>query len=143
MDFNQFDARKAASEGAWLHLCHPSDADRLLYTGDSKPCRVRVIGRESAKGQEIVTRMNRNRATDGGKIKDAEDAQRELIETARQLITGFENIDRGDRPATVEDVDWFLGLQLANGQPGEVSFCEQVINFAFKRKNFVGNGPAF
>ncbi len=47
------------------------------------------------------------------------------------LITGFENVNRGDLPATAPaDVEWFLNLQTVTGNRGQMTFLEQVRAFA-------------
>jgi hypothetical protein len=138
MDFSAFDSRAAASAGAWLHLAHPATGE-LLYD-KKKPCRVLVLGTESRQAQEAL------RAAQASRMKGDDDQQTlselhdRLVAAAKPLIVGFENVDRGDTPAKApDDVEWFLSLQTINGQEGEKSFVEQVMSFATKRANYLGN----
>jgi len=138
MDFNQFDSRKASETGRELHLSHPATGEPLYNEGE--PCIVIVKGLESAAGQEAVTRWRREM------MKTEDSAERatvrdQMMATAIPLVVGFKNIDNGDRPAKApDDVEWLLNMHIPNGQPGERSFLEQVVDFATKRRNFLGNG---
>ena len=70
-----------------------------------------------------------------------EEMHAKLVETAMPLVVGFKNISRGDNAAKAPaDIEWLLNLQLINGVDGEKSFVEQVVDFATKRANFLGNG---
>lgn len=141
MDFSEFDSRAAAETGRDLHLKHPVSGE-LLYDGKN-PCVVNVIGSESREAQAALRAINKAKAKGDKKAEDQtlEDLQKTLSESAAPLIKGFKNVNRGDKPATApDDVAWFLGLQLINGQDGEESFVEQVSKFATKRANFLGNG---
>lgn len=149
MDFNKFDSRKAAANARPLHLVHPSTG-AYLYDQDEegndikdKPCRLMVIGTESTAAQQAMKAARRERAK-AGKAKQEDESsfaelQQQLVQAALPLIVGIENINRGDQPATLDDVEWLLNLQLLNGQDDEKSFVEQVTQFAVKRSNFLGN----
>lgn len=145
MDFTKFDSRAAASKPQSLHLSHPVTGDLLYDDNDTaKPCTVLVLGTESPAAQKAMSDVARaklkfERASDKLAEKTLEEIHKALADSARTLIVGFENVMRGDKPATVADADWFLNLQLINGQPGEKSFVEQVTDFATKRANFLGN----
>ena len=148
MDFSKFDSRLAASTGRDLHLVHPVTGD-LLYNDAPKnkePCMVVVIGTESPAAQAAMRDINRAKIkADKGKDTDAqvnEDFHKILVDIATPLIVGFKNVLRGDLQMTTEDVPYFLNLQMATGMAGEVSFVEQVVNFATKRANFLGNAPS-
>ena len=147
MDFSKFDSRAAASTGRDLHLVHPVTGE-LLYNDKARkePCMVTLIGTESPAAQAAMREINRAKVkADKGKKDDGEqtleDLHKLLVETTRPLIMGFKNVLRGDVQATLDDVDWFLNLQLINGQTGELSFVEQIAGFATKRANFLGNAP--
>jgi hypothetical protein len=136
MDFNQFDSRKASETGRDLHLAHPATGELLF--NDGEPCIVVVKGLESAAGQEAVARWRRELM----KAEDSTDTtvREQMMATAIPLVVGFKNIENGDRPARVpDDVEWLLNMHIPNGQPGERSFLEQVVDFATKRRNFLGN----
>jgi len=150
MDFSKFDSRKASEIARPLHLVNPATG-ALLYAKDKdgidildKPCRVLIVGTESRGAQAAMRAVQQAKMAEGKKGNDTslEETHKSLVESAKVLIRGFENICRGEKPAAVEDVDWFLNLQLINGQDDELSFIEQVMSFAIRRKNFLGNGSA-
>lgn len=141
MDFSTFDSRAAAELGRELHIKHPATGEPI-YDGD-KPCVVIVRGTESRKAQAALSKV-RKAKMDGEEenlsAATIEDMHAKLVETAKPLVVGFKNINRGDEPAKApKDVDWFLNLQLINGIEGEQSFVEQIVAFATKRSNFLGN----
>ena len=146
MDFTKFDSRAAASIARDLHLVHPVTGKLLYDDGDNnKPCIVSLIGTESPQAQRAMASISRDKLktekakADGAEISELEALHKSLSENAKTLIVGFKNVDRGDRPATPDDADWFFALNMINGQPGEKSFVEQVTDFATKRANFLGN----
>ena len=69
-----------------------------------------------------------------------EDLHADLVKSAVPLISGFENILRGKDPATAADAEWFLNLNILNGQKDDFSFVVQVFEFASSRANYLGNG---
>jgi hypothetical protein len=143
MDFTAFDSRAAAEQGRELHLQHPATGEPI-FDGD-KPCIVIIRGTESREAQAALAKIRKIKvAEDDDKKADEaslEDMHGRLVETAIPLVIGFKNINRGDKHAKApDDVEWFLNLQLINGVDGERSFVEQVVNYATKRSNFLGNG---
>ena len=143
MDFTKFDSKEAGAKGAWLHVVDPSTGEPI-YVDEAKelPCRVKVLGSESAQAQTVLRALQKSRAKDDDKkAKSQGDIHRELVAVAAPLIMDFENIDRGSVSASKDDADWFLNLQVTNGQADEKSFAEQVVTFAFKRGSFLGNAP--
>ena len=153
MDFEKFDARAAATKGAVLHLKHPSTgeliwADPVEKGGkNSLPCCVHVLGSESPQAQAALREIQKRKMTGNKKKTEDEvrfftDLHSELVEAVKPLIIGFENIDRGKDPATLSDAEWFLNLQTMNGSETEISFAEQISQFARRRANFLGNGSA-
>lgn len=146
MDFTKFDSRAAASIPRDLHLVHPVTGKLLYDDGDKdKPCIVSLIGTESQKAQRAMAALARDKVktekakAEGAEISELEALHKALSENAKTLIVGFKNVDRGDKPATADDADWFFGLNMINGQVDEKSFVEQVTDFATKRANFLGN----
>lgn len=144
MDFSKFDSRAAAETPGRLQLKDPVTGELLFADADrKKPCIVLVVGTESRSAQAALRAVQKARMADQPKDKDddrhVEAVHQQLVEVARPVIRGFENIARGDRAVTLDDLDWLLNLQLVNGQPGEVSFVEQIMGFASKRANFLGN----
>jgi hypothetical protein len=141
MDFTAFDSRAAAEQGRELHLQHPATAEPI-FDGD-KPCIVIIRGTESREAQAALAKIRKMKVAEDKEADEAslEDMHGRLVETAMPLVIGFKNINRGDKPAKApDDVEWFLNLQLINGIEGERSFVEQVVNYATKRSNFLGNG---
>ena len=144
MDFNQFDSVKAAEQGRELHLKHPASRE-LLYADSKKkkPCIVVCLGAESSSVQKALKKRRAEMAESRGRTEladlDNEEIQADFIASAKPLITGFKNIHNGNKPADLEDVDWFLGLQRTIFKEGEPSFAEQVLEFASSRANFLGN----
>ena len=140
MDFTAFDSRAAAEQGRELHLQHPATAEPI-FDGE-KPCIVIIRGTESREAQAALAKIRKMKVADDKEADEAslEDMHGRLVETAIPLVIGFKNIQRGDKPAKApEDVEWFLNLQLINGIEGERSFVEQVVSYATKRSNFLGN----
>ena len=140
MDFTAFDSRAAAEQGRELHLQHPATAEPI-FDGD-KPCIVIIRGTESREAQAALAKIRKMKVAEDKEADEAslEDMHGRLVETAMPLVIGFKNINRGDKPAKApDDVEWFLNLQLINGVDGERSFVEQVVNYATKRSNFLGN----
>lgn len=153
MDFNGFDSRSVADEGRPLHLTSPGTGALLWDDGGpadpenpdegrSKPCIVFVYGFEGKVAQDAS-----REAAKLPKLADdatTEDYHERLCFTARKLIAGFDNVDRGNRPATVGDADWFLGLNLSNPmlKGRGRSFAEQVLAFAGDRGAYLGKPGA-
>lgn len=139
MDFTSFDSRSVADEGRPLHLKHPATGEPI-YDGE-RPCIVHVFGAEGRIAQEAF----RETAKLEKLPEDATQADyhERLCITARRLIAGFENIERGDRPATAADADWFLALNISSPMRGKGrSFAEQVLSFAGDRGEYLGKPGA-
>ena len=138
MDFAQFDSRTGSTIPRPMQVKHPVTGKPMFDneaepTGpNDKPCRVLVLGVE---GQAVMAAIRAVRAEPGDK-----DNVERLIQYATPLVAGFENINRGDKPAIVpDDVSWFLRLQVPNSNPRQRSFVEQVGDFAADRANYLGN----
>lgn len=139
MDFSQFDSRAASEKPRPLHLKHPGTG-KLLFD-DGKPCRVLVLGIEGATGQSAILESQRARMKDdrtSGEPVSVSTVHDQIVKEIAPLIVGFENVNRGDQPATRDDVEWFLTLQIISGQRGQLSFAEQVRNFATDRAAILG-----
>lgn len=144
MDFNQFDSRKASEKPRALHLKHPGTG-KLLYDGD-KPCRVLILGIEGATGQTSILESQRARMKEdrpAGEPVTVESIHANLVKDFAPLLVGFENISRGNKAAKApDDVEWFLNLQVVNGNRAQKSFVEQVRDFATDRAAILGNENA-
>lgn len=141
MDFSQFDSRSAADEGRPMHVAHPATGAPML-NDDGTPCLVHVLGVEGKIAQAAFKAAAKmEKLPDDASI---EEWHERLCLTAEKLITGFTNIDRGDRPATKADVRWFLDLQMANPmERGQgKSFVEQVLRFSGSRGEYLGKSAA-
>jgi len=142
MDFSKFDSRAAAETPGRLQLKDPVTGELLFADTDrKKPCIVLVVGTESRSAQAALRAVQKAKMAEGKTEADGtlESVQQALVEGAKPLIKGFENIARGDRAVTLDDLDWLLNLQMINGQQGEVSFVEQITGYATKRGNYLGN----
>lgn len=143
MDFSKFDSRKASETPRELQLEDPVTGEKLFADAEKKkPCLVLVIGSESATAQAALRELRKSKVADEAKAEDEQSIEGlhgTLVVTAKPLIRGFKDVARGDRPATLDDLDWFLNLQLLNGREKEKSFVEQIVAFATSRSNFMGN----
>lgn len=148
MDFAKFDSRAASEVPSVLHLRHPATG-RLLYDQDkagkddeTKPCRVLVLGIEGETGQRAVLESQRARLKEDrkeGEVLALASLHDKIVKEMAPLIVGFENVNRGDAPAKApDDVEWFLRLQLINGNRAQPSFAEQVHAFATDRAKALG-----
>ncbi|WP_339109268.1 hypothetical protein [Thioclava sp. GXIMD4216] len=149
MDFTKFDSRSAADTPARLHLKDPANGEPLFAdAGRTKPCIVLVRGTESRSVQAALRALQRAKLKDKPKkdeeVRSLEDLHGQMVDSAVPLVTGFENIARGEAALTTseDDLRWFLNLQMLNGQEGEKSFVEQVLAFASTRESYLGNANA-
>ena len=152
MDFSQFDSRAASDKPGWMHVKDPGtgkpiyELDGKGKPDESKPCRVQVLGIEGKVGQKAVLESQRARMKDQrepGQPVAVSEIHMGIVNEIAPLVVGFENINRGDKPAVApDDVEWFLCLQLISGQRGQQSFAEQVRAFATDRAAILGNGKA-
>jgi len=113
MDFSKFDSRAQAEIGTPMQILDQWTSEPMM-DGD-KPCRVIVRGTASKTMQGRMRDKQRAAMSRKGKDKDEEarvmeDVHNQLCESAAPFIVGFENVSRGDRPATAEDAEWFLDL---------------------------------
>ena len=143
MDFSKFDNRKAADEGRWMQVVDPNTLEPLV-SDDGKPCRVKVLGVASHAIQDAQRAVQRAAMKAPKPEDDArvlEDIHDESVKAAAPFIVGFENVERGGKPATAEDAEWFLGLTFpimtAKIIDGEIkfetknrTFAKQVTEFA-------------
>jgi len=163
MDFSKFDSRAQAEIGTPMQILDQWTSEPMM-DGD-KPCRVIVRGTASKTMQGRMRDKQRAAMSRKGKDKDEEarvmeDVHNQLCESAAPFIVGFENVSRGDRPATAEDAEWFLDLSFPemgiktddkgdnvldkDGSPvfemTNNPFAKQVGEFAGKQANRLGNG---
>ena len=147
MDFGQFDSRKASETPRALHLKHPGTG-KLLYDDEkqTKPCRVLVLGIEGETGQSAILESQRARMKQerpAGEPVTISNVHDQIVKEIAPLIVGFENVNRGSKAASAPaDVEWFLNLQIVNGNRAQLSFAEQVRTFATDRAAILGEGNA-
>ena len=150
MDFNKHDARAAAEIPRALHI--KTLGGEPISNGDGKPCLVYFIGASSKTVQNAIRDDQRAKmkAPEAAEVPQTlEDYQAVAVAAASRLITGFENIYDGTRPAKApEDVAWFLGmniLQIATGPDGKTllrkSFAQQVLEAAGDDAAFLAASP--
>jgi hypothetical protein len=168
MDFSKFDSRAIAEAGSPMQILDVWTNEPMM-DGD-KPCRVILRGTASASMQaKMRAAQKAAMMSKKSKGKDAEDDARvmedvhnQMVEAAAPFIMGFENVNKGDKPATVADAAWFLGLSFPDmgvkedddGNPvlnkdGEATyemknnpFSKQCSEFASKQANRLGNGKS-
>ncbi|MBY5976730.1 hypothetical protein KUV39_08730 [Phaeobacter italicus] len=150
MDFNKFDSVSAAEKGAAMHIKDPTTLEPL-FTEDGKPCEIILLGSEApsvraAYREAEKARLNAEKAegTSDAEGDDAEflsmdDFHEKTVELLLPRVVGFNNVFKGDKPATKKDAPWFFGLNRMNGQKGEKSFAEQASDFSAKRASYLGN----
>ena len=168
MDFRSFDTRAHAEAGSPMQILDPWTNEPLM-DGD-KPCRVIVRGTASKTMQAKMRAKQKaammSKKAKSGKEEDEEarvleDVHNQLCEGAAPFIVGFENVSKGDKPATAEDAEWFLDLTFPemgvkldadgntvldkDGSPQfemtNSPFAKQVGEFAGKQANRLGNAP--
>jgi hypothetical protein len=132
-----------------------------------KPCCVIVRGTASKTMQAKMRLRQRKAVTNKSKKSDGdfqimEDIHNHLCEGAASFIVGFENVSKGDTPATAADAEWFLDLTFpemglkedadglpvldASGSPEfemkNNPFAKQVGEYAGKQVNHMGNSAS-
>lgn len=139
MNFGQFDSRGAAETGAWMQVNNPVTGVPI-FDGD-KPCRVLVAGMEGRAVIKKLTKISKTfKRTD---LTEVEANLKDRRAEASALILEFENIENAkgepldaSKPA---DVDWFLdlGAAVGNPDPRQRTFVQQINDFAADRANFL------
>lgn len=158
MDFETFNTRSASDEGRPLHVSHPVTGQPLFdnpedpFGDNGLPCLAYVRGTEGRDTQRAVSKVlqeireaEEEQGEDDKSGKSRESLHHELVKLATPLVAGFKNIKRGDKPATEDDAEWFLNLQMSRGmefESTERSFAEQVAQYSANRSNYLGNGPS-
>lgn len=154
MDFTKKDARTAAETATFCHL-RDQDTGEYLYEADGKTAiGVMVIGAMSRtihgeRMQDLKTKLQT--AQGKGKKELAElvsDIQKNIADDAKRLTRGFIGVDRGDKPATLDDCDWFYDLTYVSieaiNAPDEnkwqkLSYSQQVVKHSNDTANYLGN----
>ena len=152
MDFTALDSRTASETPRPLHIKHQATGEAIC--DGEKPCIVLVLGSASRSVQAAIKDQARtdmkNAKTAQDEARALEDLQAAMIVAASRLIVGFENISRGDKPATKDDAKWFLDLNFVSmahqmrktdDEWTKPSFAQQVLDFAAEDAGFLGQTP--
>lgn len=166
MDFTKFDSRAKAEAGTAMDILDAWSGEPIM-DGD-KPCRVIVRGTASktmqakmrAKAKAAMqSKKDKGDKDDDDEARVMEDIHNQLCEGAAPFIVGFENVSKGDKPATADDAEWFLDLTFPemgvkqdedgndvmskDGTPvfemTNNPFAKQIGDFAGKQANRLGN----
>lgn len=152
MDFTKKDSRAAAETAQFLQLRWPESGDYIIGD-DGKPVGVMVLGAMARSVQSKLrddARAKLQAAKDEDEqVKALEDIQRDLVESASKLTTGFVNVQRGkDDAKAPDDCAWFYDLNMFNTSSvlspqkskwQKKSFAQQVLDFSNDAANFLGN----
>lgn len=154
MDFTKKDARTAAETATFCHL-RDQDTGEYLYESDGKTAiGVMVVGAmaRSVYGKKLEDARAKLQSAQGKGKKETEelvaDTQKNLAEAAKNVTRGFIGVDRGDKPATLDDCEWFYDLNYISVKallsPDEsvwqdLSFSQQVLMHSNKAANYLGN----
>lgn len=151
MDFSRFDQRGRDEAGVPFPILHPESGEPVVDPDSGLPCMVLVRGPTAPS----VTKAEAARFRAG--VLTAEDAaQKSLaeihdysVEVALPYIAGFENVNRGDRPATEADAAWFLSLNFPRiekvGEEYRIAnktFAKQINDRIAEAREQLGNAPA-
>lgn len=123
MDFVALNTRKAADEGAFLHLRHPV-TEELLWTEEGEAVGLMVRGTEGDRVQQKLRDIEK-------RMKNEDDAKRGLAFLS-SLVFEFVNVTYEGRPLKDNDADKELFFRLSD------SFVDQTVVFARKRASFFG-----
>jgi len=171
LDFNKYDSRAKAETGSPMQIKDAWTGVDLM-DGD-KPCRVILRGTASASMQakmravqKAAMQSKKAKKKDGNEEDEEarvmEDVHNQLCEAAAPFIVGFENVNKGDKPATADDAMWFLNLTFPemgvkedadgdnvlnkDGEPvfemTNNPFAKQCSEFASKQANRLGNAKS-
>jgi hypothetical protein len=153
MDFTKKDARSAAETATFCHL-RDQDTGEYINDADGSAVGVMVIG-AMARSVQNALRDDARAKLEGAKGKSKQEAaqaladiQDDMIKSASKLTASFVGVDRGDKPATLDDCAWFYDLNMfsvqsvLNPKSGEwqgLSFAQQVLAHSNDAGNYLGN----
>lgn len=152
MDFSQFDQRGRDEAGTPHPILHPDTHQPIVDPDTGKPCMVLVRGPTApsvVKAEVARSRSGMFTAETAEHLTLAE-AHDKAVEVALPFIAGFENVNRGDKPATEADAAWFLGMNMPRIGPGEdgtlsilnKTFAQQILDIVQENRAKLGNAPA-
>lgn len=152
MDFSQFDQRGRDEAGTPHPILHPDTQEPIVDPDTGKPCMVLVRGPTApsvVKAEVARSRSGMLTPADAENLTLAE-VHDKNVEVALPFIAGFENVNRGDKPATEADAAWFLGMNMPRIEKGEdgaffianKTFAQQIIDIVLAERAKLGNAPA-
>ncbi len=151
MDFSKFDQRGRDEAGIPFPILHPETGQPIVDPDSGKTCMVLVRGPTAPS----VTKAEAARFRAG--VMTAEDAAKKTlaevhdytVEVALPFIAGFENVNRGDEPATEADAAWFLSLNFPriekDGDGWKIAnktFAQQIADRVTEAREQLGNALA-
>jgi hypothetical protein len=152
MDFSQFDERGRDEAGTPHPILHPDTGAPIIDPETGAPCMVLVRGitAPSVVAAEVARSRSGMFTPEAAKHLTLPEAHDKAVEVALPFIAGFQNVNRGDRPATEEDAAWFLGMnmpRLGTGPDGEITianktFAQQILDIVQQQRAALGNAPA-
>lgn len=152
MDFSQFDERGRDEAGTPHPILHPDTGAPIIDPETGAPCMVLVRGitAPSVVAAEVARSRSGMFTPEAAKQLTLPEAHDKAVEVALPFIAGFQNVNRGDRPATEEDAAWFLSMnmpRLGTGPDGEITianktFAQQILDIVQQQRATLGNAPA-
>ena len=152
MDFSQFDQRGRDEAGTPHPILHPDTGVAIVDPDTGNPCMVIVRGPTAATVVAAENARARSGMFDPGwqDHKTIAEMHDVAVQVALPFIAGFENVMRGDRPATEADAAWFLGMNMpklkieadGSGSMANRPFAEQICDIVNVLKAELGNAPA-
>lgn len=150
MDFTKKDARAASEVAQFCALRWPHSGQPVIDEKTGEPVGAMVLGASARTVHAAIKAEQREKLQKAeDETRALADIQADLVKSAAKITTGFRNVQRGDKEATVEDAEWFYDLNmfstasLLNPKPGvwqNLSFAQQVLAFSNDAGNYLGNG---
>jgi hypothetical protein len=104
MDLTDFDVKRRAEEGSWLHLREPinnellfaDDGDEYGDSGERRPMRLKLLGADSDTlqkyGRGLLDEQRRQAATEGKAFRSSSEVEEDLISLLVAATVDCENI---------------------------------------------------
>lgn len=131
MDFEKFDVRGKAEAGQAFPILHPEHGTPLVE--DGKEARFIVRGNASpsvqAANREALKRALESAEEDVN--HDFEWFHNKTIDTAMQLLVGFENTELRGKPVTMDNAREFLNLVFPRVVKDDVTGALKIANKTF------------
>lgn len=152
MDFSTFDQRGRDEAGRAHQILHPDTQEPVFDPDSGAACMVLVRGPTApsvVRAEVARSRSAMITEEDAASMTLAEVHERN-VEVALPFIAGFQNVNRGDKPATEADAAWFLGMNMPRIEKAEdgsfhmanKTFAQQIIDVVLAEREKLGNAPA-